>query len=245
MGILNVTPDSFSDGGAIADARSALARALELEAQGADLLDLGGESTRPGSSPVPIEEELDRVRGPLELMQGRLSIPLSIDTSKYEVARLALAQGASVINDVTALGDPRMAELAAQFDAGVVLMHMQGTPLTMQQNPTYTDVVAEVLDWLAARVEWASAHGIPRANLAIDPGIGFGKTREHNLSLLRNLDRFASLGVVVLVGLSRKAIVGGMTGREPRDRLAGSVTAALLADAIRVWQAIKGWETGP
>lgn len=260
MGIINVTPDSFSDGGLTPTAEEAAAYALRLVNDGVDLLDIGGESTRPGAEPVSIEEELERVVPTVEALAEVIDVPISVDTSKPAVARAALAAGAAIINDVTALrGDPEMARAVAEAHAGVVLMHMRGTPRTMQENPTYQDVVREVYDELARRVEDAESWGIPRSRIAIDPGIGFGKTVDHNLDLLRHLGRFANLGCCVLVGTSRKSFLGKITGRDVTERLVASVTSALAAlvsgadvvrvhdgietlDAIKVWSAQCGWE---
>jgi dihydropteroate synthase len=259
MGIVNVTPDSFSGGGVSLSVEAALDHARDLARQGADLLDLGGESTRPGAEPVSSQEELRRVMPVVEQLASELAHPLSIDTSKAEVARQALKRGASIINDVTALGgDPEMARVVAEFGAGVVLMHMQGVPRTMQRRPLYHDVVTEVLEFLSARIRRCESLGIPRARIAIDPGIGFGKTFEHNLQLLRNLDRFANLGCVVLVGTSRKGFLATLTGRDVSERMVGSAVSSLAAcsrgasvvrvhdvgamvDAIKVWTALRGW----
>ncbi len=219
MGIVNLTPDSFSDGGRIANPAEAVAFARRLAAQGADLLDLGGESSRPGAAPVSLEDELARVLPVVLELSGSISIPISVDTTKASVARAALAAGASIINDISALAsDPEMAALAADSGAGVVLMHMQGAPATMQKSPHYGDVVTEVSDFLARRVEWAEGRGIPRERIAIDPGIGFGKTRDHNLAILRNLERFANLGCAVMIGVSRKGLLGSITGRPVSER---------------------------
>ncbi len=260
MGILNLTPDSFSDGGEIEDLLEAIALAKRLAAQGADILDVGGESTRPGAEPVSLLEEARRIIPVVEAIAAQLEIPISIDTTKAEVARLALAAGASIINDTSALAaDPAMAPVVAESGAGVVLMHMQGTPATMQANPSYQDVVIEVYDFLARRIEWAQSHGIPRQQIAIDPGIGFGKTFEHNLEILRNLERFDTLGCPILVGLSRKGFLGSITGKPVSERTAATVAASLdacrrgarivrvhdvaaMVDAIRVWTALKNWE---
>jgi dihydropteroate synthase len=260
MGILNLTPDSFSDGGEIEDLLEAIAFAKVLATDGADILDLGGESSRPGAEPISLLEEARRVIPHVEALAHQLEIPISIDTTKAEVARLALAAGASIINDTSALSaDPLMARWAAESGAGVVLMHMQGTPATMQANPSYRDVVTEVYDFLARRIEWAECHGIPRKQIAIDPGIGFGKTLEHNLEILRNLERFDTLGCPILVGLSRKGFLGSITGRPVSERTAATVAASLdacrrgarivrvhdvaaMVDAIRVCTALKNWE---
>jgi dihydropteroate synthase len=227
MGIVNVTPDSFSDGGRFATTDAAIEHGLRLAAEGADLLDIGGESSRPGSKPVSLDEELARVVPVVRGLAGRLTIPMSIDTTKAEAARQALQAGASIINDITAgLGDPEMIGVVRDAGAGVVLMHMQGTPETMQQNPTYTDVVREVRDFLADRVRACVAAGVPAERIAIDPGIGFGKTSEHNLELLRNLDARLEIGRAVLLGVSRKGFLGRLTGRPITDRVAASLAAA-------------------
>jgi dihydropteroate synthase len=233
MGILNVTPDSFSDGGQFLDADRAVEHGLEMTAQGAAIIDVGGESTRPGSQPVPPAEQIRRIVPIIGALAEKIDIPISIDTHHVEVARAALMAGASILNDITALSDERMAELAARQQVPVVLMHMQGTPATMQAEPHYDDVVAQVRDFLLARCERARSFGIPKDRLFIDPGIGFGKTLHHNLLLLRNLDRLAATGYRVLVGPSRKAFIGKLTGKErPAARLFGTAaTVALCAAA--------------
>lgn len=233
MGIVNVTPDSFSDGGRYVEPAAALAQARRLRAEGADLLDLGGESTRPGAAAVSAEEEWRRLAPVLEALaaEGAGGALLSVDTTKAAVARRALELGAHIINDISALtADPAMAGVARDFQAGVVLMHLQGTPRTMQQAPHYDDVVAEVCGYLAGRLAALAAAGLDPARLAVDPGIGFGKSVEHNLQLLAHLDRLAALGRPVLVGVSRKSFLGRLTGREaPGERLAGSLAAAMYA----------------
>jgi dihydropteroate synthase len=227
MGIVNVTPDSFSDGGQFPTTSAAIEHALRLAAEGADFLDIGGESTRPGSKPVPIEEELARVIPVVRGLAGRIDIPISVDTSKAEVARQALGAGASIINDVTAgRGDPAMVGVVAEFGAGFVLMHMQGTPETMQLNPTYEHVVAEVSEFLEERSEDCLEAGIRADRIAIDPGIGFGKTFEHNMALLRDLGALAYIGRPVVLGISRKGTLGQITGRPRGERLAASLAAA-------------------
>ena len=227
MGIVNVTPDSFSDGGRFAAAAAAVAHGLELVRQGADLLDVGGESTRPGSEPVPLDEELRRVVPVVRELAARAGVPVSVDTSKAEVARQALEAGAHVINDVTALlGDPDMAAVVRDFGAGVVLMHMQGTPATMQVAPAYADVVAEVTAFLEARLQAARDLGIAGERVALDPGIGFGKTSAHNRELLAHLGRLQRLGRPVCLGVSRKGFLGRLLGRSAGERLAGSLAAA-------------------
>ncbi len=230
MGILNATPDSFSDGGLIADIASAEAHGLALVADGADLLDIGGESSRPGAGPIDLEVELRRVVPAVEALAQSSGVPISVDTTKAEVARRALAAGATIVNDITALrGDPDLGRVVADSGAGLVLMHMAGSPRTMQVDPRYDDVVAEVLAFLRERVEHAERLGIARDRIAVDPGIGFGKTVEHNWLLLRNLATFASLGCVVLVGASRKGFLGQLTGRPVSGRATASAVAALLA----------------
>ncbi len=237
MGILNVTPDSFSDGGDFADPDAALKHALEMVEQGADMIDVGGESTRPGAEPVPQEEEIRRVVPVIEAIRRHSAIPLSIDTMKAAVAEAAIQAGADIINDVSALkADPALAQIAARTGAGVVLMHMQGTPGTMQQNPVYENVVAEVCQYLKERVAVAIRAGIAADRIVVDPGIGigFGKTLEHNLELLRRLPELDACGCPILVGVSRKRFIGQITGRAaPADRQAGSLGAA-------AWAALHG-----
>ena len=259
MGILNVTPDSFSDGGRSATLEAALRHAGRLIAEGADILDVGGESSRPGAAVVPEAEEVDRVIPVVEAISARFPVPISVDTTKPEVARLALAAGAHIINDIRGLDDDALADLAARTGAGVVLMHMQGTPQTMQLDPRYDDVVREVRDDLARRVDRAERAGIPRDRIAIDPGIGFGKRTAHNLRLLRGLEQLAPIGRPILVGTSRKGFLGKIIGRPLDDRVGASVASALAAaaagakilrvhdvgptvDALKVWEAQRGWE---
>jgi dihydropteroate synthase len=231
MGIVNVTPDSFSDGGQYLDAEAAVAHGLELEADGAALLDLGGESTRPGAQPVAAAEELRRVVPVIEgLVAAGTRAQLSIDTVKLEVARAAIDAGATYVNDVTAFRhDPDLAGLVAERDLDCCLMHMQGEPRTMQLDPHYDDVVSDVKAFLEERMAFAVAAGIPEERIQLDPGIGFGKTVEHNLELLRRLDEIVALGRPVLVGVSRKGFLGRLTGREVGDRVAATVAANLLA----------------
>lgn len=226
MGILNVTPDSFSDGGCYHQPEQACARVETLRNQGADLIDVGGESTRPGAQPVEADEEILRIL-PAVRAAVAAGCPVSVDTMKAPVARAGLEAGACVINDVSAgCVDPELPRVVAQSDAGVVLMHMQGRPETMQQEPVYEDVVAEVGDFLARRVECFAALGVPRERILVDPGIGFGKTLDHNLALLRGLPRLAECtGCGVLVGLSRKRFLGELTGRPVEQRLAGTLAA--------------------
>jgi dihydropteroate synthase len=228
MGILNVTPDSFSDGGQFLDADRAVEHGLEMAAQGAAIIDVGGESTRPGSQPVPPAEQIRRVVPIIGALAAKIDIPISIDTHNVEVARAAVMAGASIVNDITALSDKQMAELAAQQQVPVILMHMQGTPATMQAEPHYDDVVTEVRDFLLARCERARSFGIPKERLFLDPGVGFGKALHHNLLLLKNLDKLVAAGYRVLVGPSRKAFLGKLTGKEKAaDRVFG--TAAVVA----------------
>ncbi|HAF70698.1 MAG: Dihydropteroate synthase [Acetothermia bacterium 64_32] len=240
MGILNVTPDSFSDGGRFLSPDAAVERALVMEGEGADIIDIGGESSRPGAEPVSVEEELGRVLPVLERLRGRLRIPISIDTTKAEVAEAALRAGASIVNDISALRfDPAMAPLVAEFGAGLVLMHMLGTPKTMQQSPHYDDVVREVRGFLAERAQYAQSQGIPREAIAVDPGIGFGKTVEHNLELLRRLPELVELGFPVLVGPSRKSFIGAILDLPVEERLEGTLAACAVAvvrgaDILRV-----------
>lgn len=258
MGILNVTPDSFHDGGRYGEPGAALARAEAMVADGAGAIDVGGESTRPGSGAVSVEEELRRVIPVVEAVAG-LGVPVSIDTSKADVAREALRSGAAMINDITALrGDPGMARLAVEAGCPVCLMHMQGTPADMQEDPRYGDVVGEIAGFLGERVAWAVEQGISRENIIVDPGIGFGKTVGHNMEIINRLDAFLSLGLPVMIGASRKSFLGAvLDGRESEGRLAGTVATTVLAfekgaqlfrvhdvrenhDALRVAAGVRG-----
>jgi len=229
MGILNVTPDSFSDGGAFVGVDAAIDHARRMEAEGAAVIDVGGESTRPGSRGVSVQEELDRVIPVIEAIRDVVDVPLSVDTSKPEVMREAAAAGAGLINDVMALRRDGAARAAAATGLPVCLMHMQGTPRDMQDDPRYDNVVEAVRGFLLERLEAATQAGIPRQRLILDPGFGFGKTDIHNAQLLRGLDAIVDSGLPVLAGLSRKSLVGRVLGREMPDRLAGSVAAAALA----------------
>ncbi len=232
MGIVNVTPDSFSDGGRLTSVEAAVAHGLRLVEQGADILDIGGESTRPGAEPVPETEEIARVIPVIEGLRARWPGPISIDTMKPAVARAAVAAGATMWNDVTALGfAPDSPATAAELGCDVVLMHMRGEPRTMQADPQYGDVVEEVADWLVARAEAAMAAGVGRDRIWLDPGIGFGKTAAHNLALTAQLDRLAATGFPVLYGASRKRVIQTIdpTAIEPDDRLGGSLALALEA----------------
>ncbi len=241
MAIVNVTPDSFSDGGKLAGADAAIAYALSCVEQGADILDIGGESTRPGAQPVPLDEELRRVVPVVEGLARRAAVPLSIDTSKAEVARRCLDAGAAIINDVTALaGDPAMVDAVRRAGAGAVLMHMQGTPATMQVAPQYENVVSEVFQYLEARLQDCIARGIARESIALDPGIGFGKTAAHNLELLGRLAEFQGLGRPVCLGVSRKGFVGKLVGeRAVERRLAGSLAAVCHAVVCGAAQIVR------
>ena len=256
MGIVNATPDSFADGGEHATVEAAIAHGMKLAGEGADILDIGGESTRPGAEDVPLEEELRRVVPVIEALAQRVSIPISIDTSKSEVMRAAVAAGAGMVNDVYGLRREGALDAAAELGVPVVLMHMQGEPRTMQANPEYDDVVGEVHRFLAERIFAAEMAGIPKKRIVVDPGFGFGKNARHNLQLLAQLRRFTELGVPVLAGLSRKRTIGELTGRDdPRERVFGSVAAHLIAaqngamllrvhdvaatvDALKVWNAV-------
>jgi len=256
MGVVNVTPDSFSDGGQFTNSAQAVAHARRLIAEGADIVDIGGESTRPGSLPVALEEERRRVLPVVEQLAD-CGVPISIDTQKPDLMRVAIAAGASMVNDINALGAAGAMEAVAGTTVAVCLMHKQGDPRTMQQNPRYEDVVREVRDFLAQRITAAERAGIERARIVVDPGFGFGKTFEHNLALLRELGQVAALGVAVLAGLSRKTMLGKITGREVGERVFASVAAALIAvekgtrivrvhevaatrDALAVWTAVMG-----
>lgn len=261
MGIVNVTPDSFADGGAHNTLEAAVARGLKLAGEGADLLDIGGESTRPGAETVPLEEELRRVVAVIERLAKETSLPISIDTSKPEVMRAAVQAGAGMINDVYALRREGALDAAAALGVPVVLMHMQGEPRSMQERPDYDDVVGDVHRFLAERIFTAEMSGIAKKNIIVDPGFGFGKNTQHNLTLLAQLERIAELGVPVLAGLSRKRSIGEITGRDtPTERVAGSVAAHLIAaqrgakilrvhdvaatvDALKVWNAVAAVPT--
>ena len=255
MGILNVTADSFSDGGRWLDPQRALDHALRLREEGADLIDVGGESTRPGAQPVPADVELSRVI-PLVEALARAGIRVSVDTMKPEVMRAAVGAGCAVINDVNGFRAPGAVEAVARADVGLVVMHMQGEPRTMQEAPSYRDVVAEVRNFLAERASLLQSEGVARHRIALDPGFGFGKMLEHNVALFRGLPQLAALGYPLLVGVSRKKMIGTLTGREVGERVSGSVAAALAAveygarivrvhdvrdtvDAINVWMELR------
>lgn len=256
MGIVNVTPDSFSDGGRYNGRDAALAHAQELIAQGADILDIGGESTRPGALPVSIQQELDRVLPVIEALRGS-PVPISIDTFKPVVMQAAIQAGVHMVNDINALQEPEALEAVAKSSVAVCMMHKQGDPRTMQIQPEYRDVVSEVVVFLQQRIAAADFAGIARTRIAIDPGFGFGKTLEHNLALLRGLHKLTDLGVPILAGLSRKSMLGALTGQSAEDRMPASIAAALIAaqrganilrvhdvratvDALKIWEAVKG-----
>jgi dihydropteroate synthase len=230
MGVINVTPDSFSDGGQYLDPVRAAERGLELVEEGADILDIGGESTRPGAEPVPLEEEMRRVLPVLKALRAASPVLLSVDTTKPEIARAALDEGADIINDISAFRlDTRLLQYVAEAGAGLVLMHMKGTPRTMQVNPRYHDVVAEVRAFLDEKLTVARAYGVDPEAVILDPGIGFGKRLEDNLALLGGLPALASLGRPLLVGVSRKSFIGKILNALPQDRLEGTIAAAVMA----------------
>jgi len=229
MGVLNVTPDSFSDGGLFVHPEAAIRQGVAMAQEGAAIVDVGGESTRPGSDPVSVEQETGRVVPIVEALRGKVTARISVDTSKAEVARRALAAGASVVNDVTALrADPEMAGVVAEAGCPVCLMHMLGSPKTMQDEPRYDDVVDEVLRFMEERLAFAVSGGIAEEQVLLDPGIGFGKTLEHNLLLLRRLDRFVALGRPVVLGTSRKRFLGAILDADPQDRLFGTVATTVM-----------------
>lgn len=226
MGVLNVTPDSFSDGGLFYEPERAVERALEMVEEGADIIDIGGESTRPGSEPVPLEEELRRVIPVIEAVAREVEVPISVDTYKAKVAEEALRKGASIVNDISALGfDPEMAEVVARHGAALILMHIKGTPRDMQKDPQYEDVLGEIRAYLRERIARAEAAGVSPDAIVVDPGIGFGKKLEHNLEILRNLDRLQDLDKPILVGPSRKTFIGQILGVDVSDRLYGTLGA--------------------
>ena len=235
MGVLNVTPDSFSDGGKFLDTDEAIEHGLRMAADGAAIIDVGGESTRPGAKSVSADEQIGRVIPVIKALSKKIDVPISIDTRNYKVAQVALQAGAAMLNDITALGDERLGQLAAEQEVPVVLMHMQGSPATMQAEPKYEDVVGEVLQFLLERAKRAERFGISKGRIFIDPGIGFGKTAEHNLLLLKNIDRFVATGYRVLVGPSRKSFIAEITGKKsPSDRIFGTAATVALAVAAGV-----------
>jgi dihydropteroate synthase len=229
MGIVNVTPDSFSDGGKYSSVDLAVQHALQLIAEGADILDIGGESTRPGADPVGLEEELRRVIPVIEALSKVTTVPISIDTYKPEVMRAAVQAGADIVNDICALREEGALEIVANSNAGVCLMHMQGIPQTMQINPQYTDVVSEVKQFLADRVEACLTHDIARERILLDPGFGFGKTTAHNVALIQHLSSFVELGFPLLVGLSRKSVLGKIAGGDEQQRLHAGLAASVIS----------------
>lgn len=229
MGIVNVTPDSFSDGGNFTNAQKAIEHALKLTEEGAAILDIGGESTRPNATPVGLQEELDRVIPVIEGLVGQINIPISIDTYKPQVMQAAIAAGASIVNDVRALQENGALEIVANSNAGVCLMHMQGTPQTMQIDPQYEDVVSDVKAFLQARLQATMDAGVPANRILLDPGFGFGKTRAHNIALIQQLESLNDLGQPLLVGLSRKSVLGQVTGNDVDARLHASVAAAVIS----------------
>jgi dihydropteroate synthase len=261
MGVLNVTPDSFSDGGRFLEPDAAVKHVLDMVAEGADVVDIGAESSRPGAEPVPEEEELRRLIPVVQEVCRQVAVPVSVDTTKAAVARQALEAGAAIINDISALrADPAMAAVVAAVGAGLVLMHRQGTPKTMQRAPRYGDVVAEVREFLRERVQAAAEAGIAADHILLDPGIGFGKNLSHNLTLLARLDELRPLGRPILVGVSRKSFIGEIIGRRTGDRLMGTAAAVAVAvlrgagmvrvhdvkmmkDVVRMVDAIAGHET--
>lgn len=226
MGILNVTPDSFSDGGRFSDYDRAVAHAFELISQGADILDVGGETTKPGSDPVPLEVELERVIPIVRAVREKSDIPVSVDTNKAEVAARAIEAGADIINDISALQfDPEMASVAARTGAPLILMHMQGTPRVMQDDPVYSSLISEVIAFLEERIRYAMDSGVARGQIVVDPGVGFGKTTAHNLSIIKNLGAFAWLDCPLLLGVSRKRFIGAVLGRREGERELGTAVA--------------------
>ncbi|MBA3696361.1 MAG: dihydropteroate synthase [Methylotenera sp.] len=229
MGIVNVTPDSFSDGGRFASTNLAIEYAHRLIEEGADILDIGGESTRPGAIPVSLEEELDRVIPVIQALSKQTSVPLSIDTYKPEVMRLAITAGADIVNDVRALQEDGALEVVAKSHAGVCLMHMQGNPQTMQIDPQYDDVIKEVSQFLIERLKIAEQAGINKERILLDPGFGFGKRTAHNVALIQNLDKLAAIGQPLLVGLSRKSVLGAITGGDEQQRVHAGLAAAVIS----------------
>ncbi|GMR08304.1 MAG: dihydropteroate synthase [Gammaproteobacteria bacterium] len=256
MGVLNVTPDSFSDGGKFTGVDAAIEHALRMREEGAAIIDIGGESSRPGATAISVQQELDRIMPVLEAITGQVNVPVSIDTSKPEVMQAAAQAGASIINDINALCADGAVEVVAASGLPVCLMHMQGAPRCMQENPQYNDVVADIREFLAQRLSVCKSAGIPESKIIVDPGIGFGKTLAHNLTILRHLESFAALGVPLLIGVSRKSMFGELLNRDGEDRLPASLAAALMSiikgaaivrahdvaatvDVIRVYQALS------
>ena len=260
MGIVNVTPDSFSDGGQFLQTQAAVEHALQLVEEGADFLDIGGESTRPGAEPVSTEDEISRVLPVVEALSGKTTIPISIDTTKAEVARACLSAGAEIINDISGLTfDEQMPEACRAGDAGIVCMHIKGTPQTMQDNPHYNHCVREIDEWLQARLKMLNAQGIDSTRLVLDPGIGFGKTAEHNLEILSSIEQLRKSGRPVLIGHSRKRFLKKVLNREMEERLAGTIGVAIalaeqqtdiirvhdvaaIQDALLAWKTVREWQ---
>ena len=234
VGVLNVTPDSFYDGGRYNSLKKAINRAVQIEKEGADILDIGGESSRPGANPVSTNDELKRVIPVIEKIRDKIKIPVSIDTYKSEVAEAAIKSGVEMVNDISSLRmDKRMVEIIAKYNISICLMHMKGSPHTMQKRPCYEDVVVEIINFFRERTNFCIRHGIKRDKIVIDPGIGFGKTLSHNLKILKNIDKFKSLGYPVLLGVSRKSFIGHILGLGEEERLEGSLGAG-------IWGLIKG-----
>ena len=235
MGVLNITPDSFSDGGDFLDTQRAVEHGIKMAEDGAAIIDIGAESTRPGSKPVSEDEQIERVMPVIEKLTAKIKIPISIDSRNYEVTKAAFDAGASIINDITALEDEKMAELAAEKKVPVILMYMRGSPGTMQIEPKYRNVVSEVLNYLLGRAKTAQSKDIKKEKIIIDPGIGFGKTLEHNIELLRNIDVFVNSGFRVLLGTSRKSFIGDLTGKKiPKERIFGTAATVAIAVALGV-----------
>lgn len=227
MGILNVTPDSFSDGGLFVDTNMAVEHGKKMVSDGADLIDVGGESTRPGSKPVSVKQEIDRILPVITQLLDEISVPLSVDTYKPQVADTCLKKGAHLINDITGLTNPKMRHIIAKYNAPIILMHMKGTPRTMQLNPSYKDIIGEIKTFLQKQIALAQRIGIRK--IIIDPGIGFGKTVKHNLQILQHLDKFKELGYPILIGPSRKSFIGTLTGLSVKERLEGTLAAVTIA----------------
>lgn len=232
MGIVNVTPDSFSDGGRFFDPESAVDHGMKLIEEGADLLDIGGESTRPGANPVEVQEELSRVIPVIEELSRRTTTPISIDTMKSTVAKAAIKAGAAIVNDVSGFRDPEMIGVCRQSDVAMILMHMLGTPITMQVNPVYTDVVKDTVSYFEQRLSELVGFGIDRSRITIDPGIGFGKTLEHTIAQIRKIKAYATIGRPICLGVSRKGFLGQITGRDRSERLSGTLTVNSFAMAL-------------
>jgi dihydropteroate synthase len=240
MGVLNITPDSFSDGGDYLDINKACKRAMEIESQGADIIDIGGESARPGALPVCLDDEINRVIPVIKRLRNRIKIPVSVDTTKYEVAAAALKEGASIVNDISGLhADKRLAKICAKYSAAVIIMHKKGTPSDMQKNPCYTDLLNDIVAYLKNGIKVALASGLKKENIIVDPGIGFGKNIKHNLSIIKNISLFKKTGYPVMIGLSRKSFLGSITNLQTHHRLIPTAIANALAiyngaDIVRV-----------